>query len=100
MSQSERACGSLYLWISPFAALKAQILIPTETKQWRLETMALSGLTHHGIHHRADPGALRSGTGFLHAFDLALCWIGHGRFQKDIQTCEVFAYLQKTATPI
>lgn len=86
--------------ISPFAALKAWVVIPTEMKQWRPETMPLLGLTYYSAHHRADPGALRSGAGFLHAFDLALCWTGHGGFQKDIQTCEVFAYSQRTAMPI
>lgn len=86
--------------IGPFAALKAWVLIPTETKPRRLETAAPSGLTHRGVHPRAGPGALSSGAGFLHAFDLVLCWTGHGSFRKDVQTCEAFAYLQKPAMPV
>lgn len=74
-----------WLGITPFAALKAQVLIPMETKQQRLEAMALSGLAHQSAHHRAGPGAFRSGRGLLCSFDLALCLMGHECFQ-EIQT--------------
>lgn len=82
VAHSDFGMGSLD---QSFCCSKNSGLIPMEMKQWSLETVVPSDLTHP----RAGPWALR--LGFLRAFLLDHWWTGHGWFQKDIQTQEVLA---------